>query len=112
LDFFWSEEQLALRKSIISFAKEELNKNLIEQDREEAFDREGWKMSAEMGIHGLPVPPEYGGQGTDILTTACAVEALGYGCRDNGHLIYSINAHIWSAEIPFLMFCTDAQKRR
>jgi alkylation response protein AidB-like acyl-CoA dehydrogenase len=111
LDFSWSEEQLALRKSIIGFAKQELNKNLIEHDRDEAFDREGWKKCAEMGIHGLPVPTEYGGQGADILTTACALEALGYGCRDNG-LIFSINAHMWTTEIPFLMFGTEAQKQR
>jgi alkylation response protein AidB-like acyl-CoA dehydrogenase len=111
LDFSWSEEQLALRKSIIGFAKQELNKNLIEHDREEAFDREGWKKCAEMGIHGLPVPAEYGGQGADVLTTACALEALGYGCRDNG-LIFSINAHMWTTEIPFLMFGTEAQKQR
>jgi len=111
LDFSWNEEQLALRKSIISFAKQELNGNLIEQDREEVFDREGWKKCAEIGIHGLPVPPEYGGQGADILTTACGLEALGYGCRNNG-LIFSINAHMWSAEIPFLMFGNEAQKKR
>jgi hypothetical protein len=111
LDFSWSEEQIELRKSITSFAKQELNKNLIEQDREETFDREGWQKCADMGIQGLPVPPEYGGQGADILTTACALEALGYGCRDNG-LIFSINAHMWTSEIPFLMFGTEEQKQR
>lgn len=111
MDFSWSEEQLALRKSIISFARQELNRNLIEDDREEVFDREGWKKCAEIGIQGLPVPPEYGGQGADILTTACGLEALGYGCRNNG-LIFSINAHMWSSEIPFLMFGNEAQKQR
>jgi alkylation response protein AidB-like acyl-CoA dehydrogenase len=111
LDFSWSEEQLALRSSIISFAKKELNDSLIEQDRDEAFNWEGWKKCAAMGLHGLPVPQEYGGQGADILTTACALEALGYGCRDNG-LIFSINAHMWSAEIPFLRFGNETQKRR
>lgn len=111
MDFSWNEEQLALRKSVISFARQELNRNLIEDDREEVFDREGWKKCAEIGIQGLPVPPEYGGQGADILTTACALEALGYGCRNNG-LIFSINAHMWSSEIPFLMFGNEAQKRR
>ena len=111
MDFSWSEEQLALRSSIISFAKKELNDSLIEQDRDEAFNWEGWKKCAAMGLHGLPVPQEYGGQGADILTTACALEALGYGCRDNG-LIFSINAHMWSAEIPFLRFGNETQKRR
>jgi alkylation response protein AidB-like acyl-CoA dehydrogenase len=111
LDFSWNEEQLALRSSIISFAKKELNDSLIEQDRDEGFNWEGWKKCAAMGLHGLPVPQEYGGQGADILTTAGALEALGYGCRDNG-LIFSINAHMWSAEIPFLKFGTEVQKRR
>jgi alkylation response protein AidB-like acyl-CoA dehydrogenase len=111
LDFSWNEEQLALRSSIISFAKKELNDSLIEQDRDEGFNWEGWKKCAAMGLHGLPIPQEYGGQGADILTTACALEALGYGCRDNG-LIFSINAHMWSAEIPFLKFGTEVQKRR
>ena len=111
MDFSWSEEQLALRTSIISFAKQELNGSLIEQDHDEAFNWEGWKKCAAMGLQGLPVPQEYGGQGADILTTACALEALGYGCRDNG-LIFSVNAHMWSAEIPFVAFGTDAQKRR
>jgi alkylation response protein AidB-like acyl-CoA dehydrogenase len=111
LDFSWNEEQLALRSSIISFAKKELNDGLIEQDRDEGFNWEGWKKCAAMGLHGLPIPQEYGGQGADILTTACALEALGYGCRDNG-LIFSINAHMWSAEIPFLKFGTEVQKRR
>jgi len=111
LDFSWNEEQLALRKSIISFARQELNRNLIEDDRDEVFDREGWKKCAEIGIQGLPVPPEYGGQGADILTTACALEALGYGCRNNG-LLFSLNAHMWTSEIPFLMFGTEAQKKR
>ena len=111
MDFSWSEEQLALRTSIISFAKQELNGSLIEQDHDEAFNWEGWKKCAAMGLQGLPVPQEYGGQGADILTTACALEALGYGCRDNG-LIFSVNAHMWSAEIPFVAFGTEAQKRR
>ncbi len=111
MDFSWNEEQLALRSSIISFAKKELNDSLIEQDRDEGFNWEGWKKCAAMGLHGLPVPQEYGGQGADILTTAGALEALGYGCRDNG-LIFSINAHMWSAEIPFLKFGTEVQKRR
>jgi alkylation response protein AidB-like acyl-CoA dehydrogenase len=111
LDFSWNEEQLALRSSIISFAKKELNDSLIEQDRDEGFNWEGWKKCAAMGLHGLPIPQEYGGQGADILTTTCALEALGYGCRDNG-LIFSINAHMWSAEIPFLKFGTEVQKRR
>jgi alkylation response protein AidB-like acyl-CoA dehydrogenase len=111
LDFAWNEEQLAMRDEIIKFARQELNENLIERDRNEEFSREGWEKCAHMGIQGLPIPTEYGGGGSDILTTVCALEALGYGCRDNG-LIFSINAHMWTSEIPILLFGTEAQKRK
>jgi alkylation response protein AidB-like acyl-CoA dehydrogenase len=111
LDFAWSDEQLAFRKSVIQFAQKELNYDVIEADRAEEFSWEGWKKCAAFGIHGLPVPEEYGGSGADILTTVVGMEALGYGCKDNG-LIFSINAHMWTAEIPLLTFGTEEQKRR
>ncbi|HUY15072.1 MAG TPA: acyl-CoA dehydrogenase family protein [Terriglobia bacterium] len=110
MDFAWTEEQNAFRQSVIKFARQELNNNLIERDRQEEFSREAWNKCAEFGIHGLPIPAQYGGGGSDILTTVCALEALGYGCRDNG-LVFSINAHMWSAEIPILNHGTETQKQ-
>src|SRR5271168_4932068 len=111
LDFAWTEEQAAFRKEVIRFAQKELNDDLIRRDEEEEFSWSHWKKCAEFGIQGLPVPEEYGGGGADILTTVCALEALGYGCRDNG-LIFSLNAHMWSSEIPVLTFGTEAQKKK
>lgn len=111
MDFAWTEEQQALRNEIVRFARHELNDRLIERDHDSEFSWEGWKKCAKMGIQGLPVPQEYGGGGADILTTVCAFEALGYGCQDNG-LIFSINAHMWTSEIPLLSFGTEEQKKR
>jgi alkylation response protein AidB-like acyl-CoA dehydrogenase len=111
LDFAWNDEQQALRREIIRFAQSELNDNMIDRDRCEQFSWEHWKKCAQMGIQGLPVPQEYGGSGADTLTTVCALEALGYGCRDNG-LLFSINAHMWTTEIPLMGFGTEEQKRR
>jgi len=111
LDFAWSEEQRQFRQEVIRFAKEELNDNVIERDLNEEFSWDGWKKCAQFGIHGLPIPQEYGGGGADVLTTVCGLEALGFGCRDNG-LIFSINAHMWSSEIPLLSFGTEAQKKK
>src|SRR5208337_2854868 len=62
------------------------------------------------GIQGLPIPREFGGAEADILTTVLAMEGLGYGCRDNG-LIFSLNAQMWSIELPLLNFGTPEQQR-
>src|SRR5467141_89731 len=111
MDFAWSEEQAALYQAIVRFAQQELNHDVIDVDRRSEFPWESWKRCAGMGIQGLPVASEFGGGGADILTTVYALEGLGYGCRDNG-LIFSINAHMWTSEIPLMTFGTPEQKTR
>ena len=111
MEFAWTEEQAAFRREVIRFAQQELNERLIERDLEEEFSWDAWKKCAKFGIQGLPIPEEYGGGGADILTTVCGLEALGYGCRDNG-LIFALNAHMWSSEIPLLTFGSPAQKKK
>jgi alkylation response protein AidB-like acyl-CoA dehydrogenase len=111
LDFAWTEEQEALRRSVIQFAQKELVSDVIEEDRCQEFSWEGWRKCAAFGIQGLPAPEEYGGGAADVLTTVCAFEALGYGCRNNG-LIFSLSAHLAGAVIPLMRFGTEAQKRK
>ena len=111
MDFAWSEEQAAFRREVIRFAQQELNDRLIERDQNSEFSWDAWKKCAKFGIQGLPIPAEYGGGDADCLTTVCALEALGYGCRDNG-LLFALNAHMWSSEIPLLTFGTEAQKKK
>ena len=111
MDFSWTEEQLDFKKAVIRFAQNELNSGLIERDREGVLSRENWQKCADFGILGLAIPEEYGGAGTDIMTTMLVMEGLGYGCRDNG-LIFAINAQMWSVQHPILTFGTEAQKRK
>jgi len=104
MDFELSSEQSALRDEIVRFAREELNDDLIHRDA-------AWKKCAALGIQGLPIPPEYGGAGADALTIMLSMEALGYGCRDNG-LLFSLGAQMWSCEMPIVRFGTEEQKGR
>jgi hypothetical protein len=83
----------------------------VARDREGRFWREAWDRCAEFGIQGLPIPEAYGGAGADVVTTMLGLEGLGYGCPDNG-LVFSINAHMWTSEIPLWSFGTEAQKER
>jgi alkylation response protein AidB-like acyl-CoA dehydrogenase len=108
MDLSWSDEQLELRDSIVKFAQKELNHDMVARDAEARFPRDLWVKCAEVGLHGLPVTEEYGGQGADPLTIVLALEALGYGCRDNG-LIFSLNAQMWSAEMPIQRFGNESR---
>jgi alkylation response protein AidB-like acyl-CoA dehydrogenase len=111
VDFDLTDEQQELRRSIVEFGSRHLGDGVTDRDAAHEFHREGWKRCAEFGIQGLPVPEAYGGGAADTLTIAIALEALGYACADNG-LLFSLNAQMWSAEIPLVRFGTEAQKLR
>lgn len=111
MDFSWSEEQDALRRSIIQFAQNELASDVVAEDQAQEFSWDGWRKCARFGMQGMPAPAEYGGGDADILTLVGALEALGYACRNTG-LIFSLNAHLWGAVMPFATSGTDEQKRK
>ena len=113
MDFGLSVEQQTWYDATIAFANERLapELNLAMRDSEAEFWREGWRRCGEFGLHGLPVPTEYGGKGLGLPETIAAMEGLGYACEDNG-LIFAINASLWTNTIPVLRYGTDAQKTR
>jgi alkylation response protein AidB-like acyl-CoA dehydrogenase len=109
-----SDEQLEFRDSVVRFARSELTgepADRVVRDRESGFWREGWEKCGAFGIQGLPIPEEHGGGGADVLTTMVGLEALGCGCPDGG-LMFSINAHMWSSEVPLWKHGSDEQKER
>jgi L-prolyl-PCP dehydrogenase len=105
------DEQRLLHESVVSFAQRHLNGDLAATEGGGGFSRELWRRCAELGLQGMPVPPEYGGTGLSATTIAAALEALGYGCLDNG-LIFSLNAQLWACERPLLRFATEDLRRR
>lgn len=109
-DFELLDEQTSFREAVLEFARRELGGDKGGGE-EGHFSREAWRKCAEFGIQGLPVPPEYGGTGARATTIILALEALGYGCTDNG-LIFSLNAQMWACEIPIVRFGSETQKRR
>jgi len=110
VDFSLSTEQRELMEAATTFARRELNQDLAKRDDTGEFPREAWQACAKFGIQGLPVPAELGGAGSDVLTTTLVMEALGYGCRDNG-LLFSLNAQMWSVELPLVIFGSAAQQQ-
>src|SRR5436189_6190962 len=107
MDFEFSEEQQTFRDAVVRFAERELT----DGDGSAEWFTRAWKKCAAFGIQGLPVAESFGGGGADALTVVAALEALGYGCPDNG-LIFSLNAHMWACQHPIERFGTEEQKRR
>jgi hypothetical protein len=111
LDFELTDEQRLLCASIAEFARTELNDDVLERDKSATFAHDAWLKCARIGLQGLPVSTDYGGQGADFLTTMLALETLGWACTDNG-LIFSLNAQMWACETPIQHFGNEEQKQR
>ena len=109
MDFSFTGEQIAFRNKAVEFARQKLNRNIVEQDKHSEFPHEKWLECARFGLQGIIIPEQYGGLGMDILTAVLVMEGVGYGCKDNG-LLLSINVNIWNCAVPILHFGTELQK--
>lgn len=111
MEFGWTEQQQSLWDQTYKFACNDLQSDLMENDYHGIFADAHWQKCADQGIFGLYIPTEYGGSGYDMVTTIHALEALGYGCADNG-LTLAINGQMWAVQEPILQFGTEAQKQK
>lgn len=111
MDFSISDEQQMLYEQISRFAKSELNRTESESGTEHDFPHARWQKCGDMFLQGLPVPEEFGGAGLDPLSTAIALEALGYGCRDGG-LVFAVCAHLLACVVPVWKHGTPEQRER
>ncbi|MFG3285509.1 acyl-CoA dehydrogenase family protein [Streptomyces sp. NPDC048111] len=97
MDFSWTERQQAAHDRVLAGARA-----LGAPGPAAPADlRERWAACAALGLTGLSVPEELGGQGYDALTTAHVVEAAGRGCPDMG-LLFAVTAHLFATVMPIV----------
>ncbi|MFZ0534997.1 MAG: acyl-CoA dehydrogenase family protein [Anaerolineales bacterium] len=110
MNSFFTDEQRELRKTIIDFARHELNPGVAERDRTSTFPRDLWHRCAELRILAMPFPESYGGDGFDFVTTVAVYHALGYACKDSG-LILSLVTQVICG-ITIFLFGNQEQEAR
>ncbi len=109
MNFGLSEDHIILRDAIRKFAEDEIAPHAMELDAKEEFSVEITQKMGEMGLFGMYVPTEYGGQGMDMLSYVIAMEELS---RVDGSQAATVTAHNSIGVGPILNFGTDAQKQK
>ncbi|MEC9291884.1 MAG: acyl-CoA dehydrogenase family protein [Pseudomonadota bacterium] len=109
MNFGLSEDHIILRDAIRKFAEDEIAPHAMELDAKEEFSVEITQKMGEMGLFGMYVPAEYGGQGMDMLSYVIAMEELS---RVDGSHAATVTAHNSIGVGPILNFGTDAQKQK
>lgn len=76
MDFDFSSEQEAFRKSVRDFAERELAPGYLERAQGTEYPRDLAKRMADLGYAGLMFSPEWGGGGADAVTVGIAAEEI------------------------------------
>ena len=74
----FADEYQQVYDSVYRFSREELHPLNDRMDREDWFPEQRFRSLAEVGLLGLTVPEEFGGQGLDFLAQCVAAEAMAY----------------------------------
>src|SRR5438034_817976 len=106
--FIFTEEHEALRESIRSFVVRELAPH-AEEWEETTFPDRVFRRMGELGLLGLSMPQEYGGQGGDYFCNLVLAEELSHS--GSGGLAMGVAVHTDMATPPILQFGTEEQKQ-
>jgi len=109
LSFDLSQEHEMLRKSIREFAEGEIKPVAQKLDAKEEFSLDLVEKMGKIGLFGITVSPEYGGQGLDTLSYIIAVEEL---ARVDGCQAATVAAENGLGIGPIYNFGTEDQKRK
>ena len=102
------EERFALFDQVSRFAANEVAPHLLQWEREKSLVPDALiEQLGDMGIFGLPIPDEYGGQGGEMIDLVLAGLALSYWSPS---VAITPGAAVSLGINPLLRFGTDAQK--
>jgi short-chain 2-methylacyl-CoA dehydrogenase len=109
VDFDLSKQQEMIRKEVRKFAESEIAPVAVELDETETFSVELTKKMGEIGLFGMFVSENYGGQELDYISYIIAVEEIS---RVDGSQAATIAAANSLGIGPIYYFGTEAQKKR
>lgn len=109
MDFEYSQEQEALRKSVREFAEAELAPFVSEWDEDQVFPRDAIKQAGQLGYMGAIFPEEYGGAGLGYIEYSIIIEEL---ARIDPSFALSVAAHSSLCSNHIFQFGSEDQRRR
>ncbi|MFZ3048803.1 MAG: acyl-CoA dehydrogenase family protein [Desulfatirhabdiaceae bacterium] len=109
MDFALSVDHEILRDSVRKFAEKEIRPAARELDKKEEFSYETMQKMAELGLFGVFVSEEYGGQEMDYLSYIIATEEI---ARVDGSHAATVAAENSLGIGPLYYFGNEAQKHK
>ncbi|MEE8424329.1 MAG: acyl-CoA dehydrogenase family protein [Elusimicrobiota bacterium] len=109
MDFELTDDQKMIRDTVRNFAEKKIKPAAHDLDEKEEFSVELTRGMGELGLFGIIVPEEYGGQGLDYSCYVIAVEEL---ARVDGSHAATVAAGVSLGIAPLLYFGNEEQKKK
>ena len=104
-----TREQLMIQKMAREFARKDLASQAAERDQKHEYPAESLKKMGELGLLGMLVPEEYGGEDMDTVSYALAMSEVAYACASTA-VIMSVHNSICCGSL--LRFGSEEQKQQ
>jgi len=108
MDFTWTEEQELLRQNARAFADRHVEPIAAEIDETGRHPEALFRELAEGGWMGIPIPVQYGGAGSDVLTHALVVEEISRSCSSTG---FTLSFHAGIIGMTLSLSGSEEQKQ-
>ncbi|MCJ7512847.1 MAG: acyl-CoA dehydrogenase family protein [Anaerolineales bacterium] len=107
MDFHLTEEHRMWQQAVHQFCADRLRPTAAEFDARAEMNVEAVRAMTPLGLLGMAIPESLGGAGVDAVSSALAIEELGWGC---GGTALTVAAHNALGCAPIALFGTPAQK--
>jgi alkylation response protein AidB-like acyl-CoA dehydrogenase len=105
----WNEEQKMIAQMCDDFITQEIIPNIERIDKmEEGLMPSILEKAGQLGLLGLSIPQDLGGQGVDFKTSLLATEHLGHGYSFS----VAFGAHTGIGTLPLLYYGNESQKSK
>ncbi|MGA8941291.1 MAG: acyl-CoA dehydrogenase family protein [Thermoactinomyces sp.] len=108
-DFSYSEDQLAVKKLVRKFVDREIMPYIEKWDVEQHFEPAILDRLAELGLMGVCIPEQYGGQGMDYITLAIVCAELE---RGDTAFRTAVSVHTALNSMTLLQWGNEFQKQK
>ncbi|GBC59540.1 acyl-CoA dehydrogenase [Desulfonema ishimotonii] len=107
--FKLTDEQLMIQSMVREFSRKVLAATAAERDKTKEFPAGNLKQMGDLGLMGMMIPPEYGGEGADTISYVLALSEVAYSCASTA-VVMSVHNSIVCESI--LKFGSEAQKQK
>jgi alkylation response protein AidB-like acyl-CoA dehydrogenase len=107
--FKLTDEQLMIQSMVREFSRKVIAATAAERDQSKEFPAENLRQMGELGLMGMMIPVEYGGEGADTISYVLALSEIAYSCASTA-VVMSVHNSIVCESI--LNFGSEEQKKR